>query len=431
VKRSFWVLILLLAGGPAVSSASARTLIVHCGTLIFDTTRPPMTNADVVIVDGRVTEVGHDLKAPAGADRLDLSGETVMPGVIDAHSHMYTGPMGEGIPSVPLQVLRAAPGMTYALRSGIVAIRVLGTAGFIDVALRDAIDEGTLEGPHIIPAAHALTIPGGHGDFNPMPPEMLMTDYYTPLNGFVNSPADAEKAVHLQIKYGARVIKLLASGGVASPLDSPTAEQLSPEEMRVAVEQAHMDHIKVAAHAENTNTIHDALAAGVDSIEHGAGLDQAEADYMKAHGIFLVPTLHVVDSIVHVKPEYHYPAYMIRKGQALAKIHFPSFRLALATGVKMATGNDGFYHPGSATVLDEIVTDVKYGMTPQQALTAATRGGAELLGLPELGTIAVGKEGDLLAVQGDPLTDIGAIKHTRAVVYQGRIIVNHVTGETR
>ncbi|HVB38126.1 MAG TPA: amidohydrolase family protein, partial [Vicinamibacterales bacterium] len=288
MKRSFWILVALLACGPGVPSASAKTLFVKCGTLIVDASKPPLKNANVVIVDGKVTEVGTEVKAPAGAEQLDLSAYTVMPGVIDAHSHLYTGPLTGAPPSVPLQVLRAAPGMTYALRSGIVAIRTLGSGGFIDVALRDAIDEGALEGPHIIPAAHALTIPGGHGDFNPMPPEMAMADYYTPLNGFVNSPEDAEKAVHLQIKYGARVIKLLASGGVASPLDSPTAEQLSPEEMRVAVEQAHMDHIKVAAHAENTKTIMDALHAGVDSIEHGAGLDQAGADYMKAHGIFLV-----------------------------------------------------------------------------------------------------------------------------------------------
>ncbi len=422
VKRALWILVALLACGPAVPSAAATTLFVRCGTLIVDAARPPLKNANVVIVDGKVTAVGPEVKAPAGAEVLDLSAYTVMPGVIDAHSHLYTGPLTGTPPSVPLQVLRAAPGMTYALQSGIVAIRTLGSGGFIDVALRDAIDEGTLEGPHIVPAAHALTIPGGHGDFNPMPPELPMTDYYTPLNGFVNSPADAEKAVHLQIKYGARVIKLLASGGVASPLDSPTAEQLSPEEMRVAVEQAHMDHIKVAAHAENIKTIMDALHAGVDSIEHGSGIDEAAAAYMKAHGVFLVPTLHVVDSILHLKPEYHYPDYMVRKGRELANRHFPSFKLALAAGVKMATGNDGFYRPGGETVLDEIVTDVHYGMTPQQALEAATTGGAELLGLPELGTIAAGQEGDLLAVQGDPLTNIEAIKQTEAVVYQGKVV---------
>jgi imidazolonepropionase-like amidohydrolase len=424
VKRGFWTLIALLACGPAVPSASARTLFVRCGTLIVDASKPPLEHANVVIVDGRITEVGTDVKAPAGAQALDLSAYTVMPGIIDAHSHLYTGAIAGTPPSVPLQVLRAAPGLTYALRSGIVAIRTLGSAGFIDVALRDAIDEGTLEGPHIVPAAHALTIPGGHGDFNPMPPEMAMADYYTPLNGFVDSPADAEKAVHLQIKYGARVIKLLASGGVASPLDSPTAEQLSPEEMRVAVEQAHMDHIKVAAHAENTKTIMDALHAGVDSIEHGSGLDQAGIEFMLAHGVFLVPTLHVVDSILHVKPEYHYPSYMVEKGDALAKVHFASFKLALAAGVKMAAGNDGFYRPGGETVLDELITDVQYGMSPQQALVAATKGGAELLGLPELGSIEAGKEGDLVAVQGDPLTNIEAVKETQAVVFKGEIVLN-------
>ncbi len=205
------------------------------------------------------------------------------------------------------------------------------------------------------------------------------------MNGFINSPEDAEKAVHLQIKYGARVIKILASGGVASPLDSPFAEQVSPEEMTVIVEQAHMAGLKVAAHAENLKTILDALHAGVDSIEHGSDLNQEAIDFMKAHHVYLVPTVNVVDSIVQMT-DSRFPEYMIRKGKALAAKHFASLKLALASGVTMAAGADDFYQPDRPAGLpSELVTDVKYGMTPQQALVAATTNSAALLGLDAAG----------------------------------------------
>jgi imidazolonepropionase-like amidohydrolase len=309
--------------------------------------------------------------------------------------------------------------MSYALSSGVAGARVLGSGDFIDVALRDAIEEGTIPGPHLVPAAHAITIPGGHGDFFPMPPELPMEDFYTPLHGFINSPADAEKAVHLQIKYGARVIKVLASGGVLSPLDSPTAQQVSLEELRTTVEQAHMNHIKVAAHAENIRSIRDALRAGVDSIEHGSELGAEEITFMKSHGIVLVPTVYVVDDSILRGEEEHLPDFVIRKVRELGKTHFPSFQLALRSGVTIAAGSDRSYEPGTGTVREEMVTEVKYGMTPQQALIAGTKASAALLGLDQLGTVEVGKEGDLVAVDGDPLSDIHALEKVRAVIFQG------------
>jgi imidazolonepropionase-like amidohydrolase len=396
--------------------------VVRCGTLITDASRPPVRNATLVVTDGRITAVGTTVAAPPGAEALDLSAYTVMPGLIDAHSHLWTGPLTSQTVSDPLATIRATRAVAYALDSGVVALRTLGGQGFIDVALQQAIDEGTIPGPHIVPAAHAISTPGGHGDFIPMPPQFPLSGYYTPLNGFVNSPADAEAAVHLQIKYGARVIKILASGGVASPLDSPTAEQVSPEEMKVIVEQAHMAGLKVAAHAENLKTILDALHAGVDSIEHGSELDTEAIDFMKAHHVFLVPTLNVVDSIVRMS-DSRFPEHMIRKGKALAAKHFASFKLALGAGVTMAAGADDFYQPDRPAGLPaELVTDTRYGMTPQQALVTATINGAELVGLDDLGTLAVGKEGTLIALDGNPLEDITAVQRVRAVVKAGTIV---------
>ncbi|MGH9455190.1 MAG: amidohydrolase family protein [Terriglobia bacterium] len=428
---------LMLATFGLASANPSNTLYVHCGKLIYDAARPPFSPGDIVIVDGKVQAVGSHLDAPAGARKLDLSAYTVLPGFVDGHTHLYTGPRDEH-PSDPLAAVRASKDVAYALDLGVVGMRILGTEGFIDVALANAIDEGTIPGPHIVPAAHAITIPGGHGDFFALPPSLPEHEFYTPLNGFINSPADAEAAVHLQIKYGAKVIKILASGGVMSPLDSPYAEQVSAEEMKVIVEEAHMDNIKVAAHCENSRTIHDTLMAGVDSIEHGAGLTPEDADYMKAHGIVLDPTTYIVDSILVYGEKARLPDYIMRKGRDLAAKQFAGLKLAMSKGVTIGAGSDMEYAPPEAwdkkgvlkgTVLDEIIDLVHHGMTPQQALISGTKNTAALLGLDQAGSIEKGKEGDFVAVEGDPLSDIHSIENTRLVVFQGKVVVDHRSGQ--
>lgn len=413
-----------LTAGVAAQS-TPKVLFVRTGTLIYDTQQAPIAHGDVVIANGRITAVGPDLTPPAGAEVLDLSQETVMPSLLDAHTHLSTSLPGAGRGSTPsdaLAALLASKDVAYAQDSGVAAMRVLGSSGFIDVALGNAIDAGVIRGPHIIPAAHAISIPGGHGDFFTLPPQMPLQSYYTPLNGFINSTADAEEAVHLQVKYGAKVIKIMASGGVLSPLDLFTSEQLTPEEMRKIVEVAHGDNLKVAAHDENIKAIMDALHAGVDSIEHGSDLNQEAVDYMKAHHQVLDATLYVVDNILQNGERMHMAAYSLNKARELASKHFASFSLALRSGVRMAAGSDQAYAPGTGTIYNEVVSEVNHGASPQLALTDATQHNAALLGLPQLGTIAVGKEGDLVAMQGDPLTDIHAVSRLTAVVYQGKII---------
>src|SRR6266700_683171 len=298
--------ILLTLASSAVLGASAlaantasTTLYVRCGKLMSSASEPLKGPITMVVKDGKVAAIGESLQIPVGEKELDLSRYTVVPGFIDSHVHLWTGPYTPGTtPSYGLQALRAQKAMGYALKLGIVGVRVLGTDGFIDVALRDAIEEGTSEGPHILPAGHPLTIPAGHGDYFDLPSTLPLEGHYTPLEGFVNSPEDAEKAVHLQVKYGAKVIKMFASGGVGSPLDSPDAEQLSPEEMKVIVEQAHMDHLKVAAHDENLKAILDALHAGVDSLEHASELNKEAIDYMKANHVYWDPTVYIVDTFI-------------------------------------------------------------------------------------------------------------------------------------
>jgi imidazolonepropionase-like amidohydrolase len=422
------VLFLALAGftqtNPSTANqqhAAPQVLYVRCGTLIADAEQPPLRGADVIITDGKITAVGADLPIPPGAQTLDFSQSTMLPGLIDAHIHLWRGGFYER-PPVGLEALRSQKAVQYGLSQGVVAVRVLGSWDFVDAALRRAIDEGTIVGPHIVSAGHAISAIGGHGDLIDMPSQFALADYYTPLHGFISSPADAEKAVRLQLKYGARVIKVLASGGVISPLDSPDAEQLSPEELKVIVEQAHMANVKVAAHAENIRSVMAALQAGVDSIEHGTELNQEAIELMKTRHIYLVPTLFVVEALQRAAKAGLLPEFVGRKGAELAAKHYPSFQLALKAGLPMAAGSDQLYEPGKATVLDEIIALVDHGMTPQMALTAATKHNAELLGMQELGTVAVGREGDLVAVQGDPLADVHAVKKVQAVVLKGKLV---------
>lgn len=418
-----FALALALAGALplAARAQTAGTLFVRTGTLIFDTMQPPMAHGEIVIENGRVTQVGTNLTAPAGARTLDLSQDTVMPSLLDAHTHLATGSFGAQ-PSDALAALLASQDVAYALNSGVVAMRVLGSGGFIDVALMHAIDQGVIPGPHMVPAAHAISIPGGHGDFLTLPPSMPLDDYYIPLNGFINSVADAEKAVHLQVKYGAKVIKIMASGGVLSPSDLFTSEQLTPEEMQKIVEVAHGDNLKVAAHDENLKAIMDAIHAGVDSIEHGSDMNPAALDYMRTHHEAFDATIYVVDNILENGEKMHMPAFSLEKARELSVKHFASFKLALRSGVTMDAGSDQAYAPGTGTIYNEMVSEVNHGATPRQALTAATQNNARLLDLPMLGTIAAGKEGDFVAMAANPLDDIHALSHLTAVVYQGKIL---------
>jgi imidazolonepropionase-like amidohydrolase len=418
-------LALALALGLGAQAPKPGSMLVKAGTLIYSLAAPPMPGGEVLIVKGRVSAVGRHLAAPAGVPTLDYAGMTVMPELLDAHTHLGTTLPGAGrgdVPSDALAGVLAARDVAYAQDAGVAAMRVLGTAGFIDVAAAQAVDAGVIRGPHIVPAAHPITIPGGHGDFFTLPPSMPLASYYTPLNGFVNSPADVEEAVHLQIKYGAKVIKIFASGGVLSPLDLYTSEQLTYAEMRTAVEVAHNNGLKVAAHDENIKAILDALHAGVDSIEHGSDLNMEAVDYMKVHHQWLDATLYVVDNILQNGARMHMPAYSLRKARDLSVRHFASFSLALRNGVMMAAGSDQAYAPGVGTIYNEVVSEVNHGATPGQALTDATLHNAELMGLPQLGGLEVGQEGDLVAMRGDPLRDIHAVSHLIGVVYQGRVI---------
>jgi imidazolonepropionase-like amidohydrolase len=416
---------------------AADVLYVKAAHVIVDPSQPAISPGALVITDGIVTAVGGAVAAPAGARQLDLGPLTVMPSFVDAHTHLAGGaPRAQPGEPTPLATpayaaLAAQRSVASALSLGVAAMRVLGTTDFLDVAIRNAIDDGLIPGPHIVPAAHPLSIIGGHDDFSPQPYHLAPRDLYTPLYGYVASPADAEKAVQLQIKFGARVIKLMASGGVGSPLDSPADQNLTLDEMRAAVQQAHMHHIKVAAHAENLQAVMEAMRAGVDSIEHGSELNQEALEYMKSHNIVLVPTVNAAAGAavpVNAPPPppgtFGASAYSRFKSQQLGPLHLASFALALKSGVSIAGGSDNAYSPGSTGIIAELLACVAHGMPPKQAIVSATINSAALVGLAKLGRLSSAMEGDFVAMDGDPTADIHAIEKIRVVVFRGRIIVD-------
>jgi imidazolonepropionase-like amidohydrolase len=434
VRRASLVFLAAAAIGAAPARA-ADVLYVKAAHLIVDASQPPISPGALVITDGMVTAAGASVSVPPGARQLDLGGLTLMPSLLDAHTHLAGGaPKPQPGQPTPLATpayaaLQAQKSVGSALQLGVAAMRVLGTSDFLDVSIKNAIDDGLIPGPHIIPAAHPLSIIGGHDDFAPMPYTFDVRDLYTPLHGYVSSPAEAEKAVQLQIKFGARVIKLMASGGVGSPLDSPADENLTLDEMRAAVQQAHMHHLKAAAHAESLQAIMDAMRAGIDSIEHGSDLNQEAVDYMKSHHIVLVPTVRVaIETAKETRQAapgtFGASAYSQFKAKQLMATHEASFALALKNGVTMAAGSDNAYTPGSTGIFAELVSDVEHGMSTRQALSSATLEGAALLGLDTLGRLTPGMEGDFIAVDGDPLADIHAIERVRVVVFKGRIVTD-------
>lgn len=412
----------------------ARVLRVR--NLIIDASEAPIRNGIVVMRGGDVVAAGEarSVSIPEGATTLDLGDLTVLPGLIDSHTHLDTGGEVPGmgrLPSVPLSALRATRGMARALTVGVTTLRVVGSFAFVDVALRDAIHEGDILGPRVIPAGHALGIPGGHTDFVALPPEMQVEGAYTPRNGFFSSPEEAEKAVQFQLKYGAEVIKAMASGGVGSPLDSPQQQQASEEELRVIADTAHRMGHKVTAHAENAAAIKAALRAGFDSIDHGSDLDDEAIQLLLEKKAFLIPTVFVVDFINERGEEVGMPDYVLRKAKALASKHIPSYKKALAANVRIAAGSDMNYARGRGTLIDELKTMVSYGMTPRQAIVAATLSASECVGLAsEIGTLAPGKKADLIAVEGNPLDDITALDHVVLVMRGGKVLVSQVKGIT-
>jgi imidazolonepropionase-like amidohydrolase len=416
----------LAAQAPAPARDSQPVIAIRAGTLIDGTGAAPVRNAVILIRGDRITAVGSGVAVPRGTTVIDLSGATVLPGFIDAHVHLAGHTIGDGdwlhagLTDLPGQLaLLGAAHAQETLEAGFTMVRVVGSAYFNDLALRNAINAGWIPGPRILGAGTSFGILGGHCDDQ----DGLRPDATGHESGIADGVADGvdqvREAVRYNVKYGADVIKICATGGVLSPADSVGEQQYTEEEMRAIVETARMLSRRVAAHAHGTAGIKAAVRAGVTSIEHGSILDSEAVALMVQHGTWLVPTLMAGEQVTLLAQAGRLPPAIAAKALAVAPRMQASFRLALQAGVKIALGTDAgvFQHGRNG---HEFTLMVRSGMTPMQAIQAGTLSGATLLGRDaDVGSLVPGKLADVVAVQGDPLQDVSVLEHAVFVMKGG------------
>lgn len=375
-----------------------------------------LEDSAVVVKNGRIVWVGPATEMPdSSPEVMDLGDCTLLPGLIDAHVHLVWSASAEphGLvesESRALTVLRCAKNCTLQLQAGITTIRDVGATDGLSVDIARAVELGVLPGPRVVAAGRAIAMTGGHGWF---------------LGREADGPDAVRRAVREEMKAGATCVKLMASGGVYGHAEEPGSPQLTVEEMRAGVEEAHKAGRKVAAHAYSVEAINNALDAGVDSIEHGSYLDRETAEKMIERDVYLVPTMSVYAAMSANGPELHVPDYITRKTAEVLDASREACRLALEVGVPMAAGTDcgAPGHP-HGTLINELRLMSQSGASPARALRCGTVDAADLLGIgDEVGTLEAGKRADLLAVGGDPSQDIEALGDVRLVLCGGESVL--------
>ncbi|MDX6443679.1 MAG: hypothetical protein QOH71_753 [Blastocatellia bacterium] len=407
---------------------------LRAARLIDGTGAPPLKNAIVIVTNNRISIVGDatSVRIPSGVKVIDLGDVTLLPGFIDAHTHLIGRVLGD--PEGEMAAVRdyesfgAILGVLHArdtLMAGFTSVRNVGASGqFDDMSLRKAINEGWTPGPRIETAGHAIGITGGHCDENGFRPGLLQLG---PIDGVANGPEEIRAAVRYQIKYGADVIKTCATGGVLSEGDAVGATQYSFEELKALVDEANKLERKVAAHAHGTEGIKLAVRAGVASIEHGSFLDEEGAKMMAERGTFLVPTLSAGEAVEKAAKTGVLKGLRAEKALAAASAMRHGIKLAVANKVQIALGTDAGVVPHGANAREFFLMCEWGGLTPMESIIAGTMNGAKLLGWDKnLGSLTPGKWADIVAVSGDPLNDIHNMEKVvfvmkNGVIYRGRV----------
>jgi len=386
----------------------------------------------VVVTDGKIVGVGGDAAVPGNAEVIDLGDATLLPGFIDAHTHLtmmyrenYDRAALEGLRKpIPEMALDSSVNARITLMAGFTTVRDVGSRDFLDAGLRNAIDRGVVPGPRMLVAVHAIGATGGHCDETGFR-EGALGPETGPEVGVINGADEARRAVRLAHKYGATVIKTCATGGVLSPGDAVDTPQLTQAELDALVDEAHALRLKTAAHAHGAEGAKRAIRAGIDSIEHGSFLDDEALDLMKQKGTYYVPTLMAVQGLSEqiAKGVPIPPAIKVKAEDAIAHIHL-TFQRALAKGIKIGLGTDAAVYPHGRNA-EEFHQMVDLGMKPIDALKAGTSSDADLLGLAsKIGTLESGKLADVVAVPGDPLQNIRQTEHVFFVMKEGVIYKN-------
>jgi len=421
LKRLLAAFLLLFAA----SAATGETVIVHAGHLLAGPARPLQGPSTITITDGRITAVAPGLAPPpAGARLIDLSSRTVLPGLIDAHVHLMSVPGNpfwqEAVQTDDYLALVGAHNALTTVRAGFTTVRDLGSPGTAGFSLRRAIDEGLLPGPRMLVSGQALSTIGGHGDVAGFRPEVIAAlDGHNTCTG----PEQCAARVRELARAGADVVKFHATGGVLSQGDRGLGQSFTDAEMRAIVDTAHALGLRVAAHAHADEGIAAAVRAGVDSIEHGTFASPATIQLMRQRGTTLVPTLMAFVGIRERLGRGIYTPLVESKVRMTLEVVGRTARLAHQAGVPVVFGTDaGVYEHGrNAGEFAELVE--RAGLTPAEAIAAATTGAARLLGLDsEIGRIAPGFSADLIAVEGDPLADVRVLQHVGFVMVRGRVV---------
>lgn len=419
------LLVMLSASPMRTQERRPQVVVVKAGRLLEVRTGRYLDHQLIWIEDGRVKDLGAESElenhVPKDARVVDLSRYTVLPGLIDAHTHLTFSPylMGyRGLAvSVPREALRGARNARVTLEAGFTTVRNVGANGYSDISLRDAINDGDVPGPRILASGPALGITGGHCDSNLLAPEFHFSS-----DGVANGVPAVMAKVREDVKYGADVIKFCATGGILSKGDSPDLEQFSPEEMQALIREAHRLGRKVAAHAHGAEGIKDAVLAGVDSIEHGSFVNEEDIQLMKAHGTYLVPTLYLSDWFMAHYHEMGLTDDMVAKARFVMPAARENIARAFHENVKVAFGTDAAVYPHGLNAR-EFAVMVKLGLTPLAAIQAATVNAADLLGWSDrVGTLEPGHFGDLIAVEGDPLADVTVLERVKVVVKGGEVV---------
>src|SRR5947209_7709602 len=434
MKITSRVLVLLLSLG--IATQAADQLIVLKAARLFDGKSNALLQNAVVIVQGdKIVDAGSNLPIPGDAQVIDLGDMTLAPGFMDAHTHLTADfsrnynerRLQELDLNVSEQAIRATAFARATVEAGFTTVRDLGSRfvashEFVDVALRNSINRGVIVGPSMLVATKGIGATGGHFD-----PTNAFRDFlfgrepdYT--DGIANGPDEIRKAVRLEMKNGADVIKAAVSGGVLSLADEVDTPQLTPAEMAALVDESHRLRKKVAVHCHGDQAAHEAIEAGVDSIEHGSFMKSETLTMMKRKGTFLTPTLMATEWIMNKLDNY--PQALQAKAKSAAAARSEMFRNALKLGVKISFGTDAAVFPHGQNA-KEFKLMVDLGMTPIDALKSATANDAELLGIGQkVGTLEKGKLADIIAMPGDPTLDITGTERVSFVMRQGKIIRN-------